>query len=94
LAVAAVCSVTFHLKSEQVEGVGTTLDVETHVPINALTPVALGLVVVLVCSKPAQPMAATARVRADARMYFFIPGVLIFWRETRVAGEGNYTTRI
>jgi hypothetical protein len=68
LAEVAVCSVAFHLKSEQVDGDGITLDAETQLPINAVTPPALGLVVVLECSKPAQPTAATAAASADAKM--------------------------
>jgi hypothetical protein len=68
LALVAVCSVAFHLKSEQLATEGITLDAEAQVPIKALTPVALGLVVVLVCSKPAQPAAATAHASADTKM--------------------------
>jgi len=68
LAEVAVCSVAFHLKSEQVDGDGIALDAETQFPIKAATPPALGLVVVLECSKLAQPAAATATASADARM--------------------------
>ena len=68
LALVAVCSVGFHLKSEQLETAGITLDADAQVPINALTPAEVGLVVVLVCSKPAQPAAATATASADTRM--------------------------
>ena len=69
LAVVAVCSVGFHLKSAQLEGDGITLDeAEAQVPISAATPVALGLVVVLVCSKLVQPAEATASARTEARM--------------------------
>ena len=68
LALVAVSSVGFHLKSEQVEAEGITLDADAQVPINALTPAALGPVVVLVCSKPAQPAAATATANTDTNM--------------------------
>jgi hypothetical protein len=68
LALVAVCSVAFHLKSEHVDAEGITLDAETQLPISALTPAALGLVVVVECSKPAQPAAATARATTDANM--------------------------
>jgi hypothetical protein len=68
LAAVAVCSVAFHLKSEQVDADGITVDADAHVPINPATPVALGLVVVLVCSKPAQPATAAESASADAKM--------------------------
>jgi hypothetical protein len=71
LADVAVCSVGFHLKSEQVDGDGIALDdVDAQVPINALTlgALGLGLVVVLVCSKLVQPAAAAARASTDAKM--------------------------
>jgi len=68
LADVAVCSVAFHLKSEQVDGDGITLEAETQLPIKAATPAALGLVVVPECWKPAQPAAATATASADAKM--------------------------
>ncbi|HEX9367060.1 MAG TPA: hypothetical protein VF921_10540 [Vicinamibacterales bacterium] len=68
LAEVAVCSVAFHLKSEQVDADGIALDAETQFPIKAATPPALGLVLVLECSKPAQPVAATATASADANM--------------------------
>jgi hypothetical protein len=67
-AVVAVCSVGLHWKPEQLDTEGITLDADAHVPISALTPAAVGLVVVLVCSKPAQPAAATANANADTNM--------------------------
>jgi hypothetical protein len=66
-ALVAVCSVAFHLKSEQVDGEGITLDADAQLPINALTA-AVGLVVVLTCSKLVQPEAATARANTDTNM--------------------------
>ena len=67
-ALVAVCSVGDHLKSEQLATGGIALDADAHVPINALTPAAVGLVVVLVCSKPAQPAAPIQRANADTNM--------------------------
>ena len=69
LALVDVCSLAFHLKSVHDEGEGTLL-ADAHVPISALTPPADGLVVVLVCSKPMQPAAATAAASASARIVF------------------------
>jgi hypothetical protein len=58
-AVDAVCSVTFHLKSVQVLGVGMSVD-DVQLPSSALLPAALGDVEELRCSKPAHPIAALA----------------------------------
>ena len=71
LAEDAVCSVTFHLKSVHVDGDGMTLDAvdaEAQLPISAATPAVVGPVVVLECSKPAQPAAAAAAATARAQM--------------------------
>src|SRR5687767_2126897 len=72
----AVCSVGVHLKSEQLETEGITLEADAHVPINALTPAAVGLVVVLTRSKLVQPAAATASANTDTNMQFFMVEVL------------------
>ena len=55
----AVCSVTFHWKSEQDEGDGMT-DADVQLPISAFTPDVDGPVSVLVCSNPKQPASDTA----------------------------------
>ena len=67
-ALVAVNSVAFHLKSEQLEAEGIALDADAQVPINALTPAALGPVVVLERSKAAQPAAATATANTGTNM--------------------------
>jgi hypothetical protein len=69
-AVVAVCSVAFHLKSVQVEAAGIALDAVAEVqdPISAVTPVEVGLVVVLVCSKLVQPATAAQAAMAQARI--------------------------
>src|SRR6266542_2643162 len=55
----AVCSVTVHLKSVQVLGVGISCD-EVQLPRSELLPATLGSLRELLCSKPAQPDAAAA----------------------------------
>jgi hypothetical protein len=95
-AVVAVCSVAFHLKSTHVDMVGIPLaaaEADAHVPIRAATPVPLGLVVVLVCSKLVQPATATETATAQARMYFFMAVFLQFQERPGVAGELDHTTR-
>src|SRR5258708_8402182 len=87
LTVVAVCSVAFHLKSEHVDAEGLTLAAETQLPINALTPVALGPVVVLVCSKAAQPAAAAPRASAEPIMYFFMNEVSRLERDLVAGAE-------
>jgi hypothetical protein len=60
-AVVPVCSVTFHLKSVHVLGVGMSVD-EVQLPSSELLPVAVGSVEELRCSKPAHPIAALAAI--------------------------------
>src|SRR4029450_6622004 len=57
----AVCSLTVHLKSVQVLGVGISCD-DVQLPRSALLPAAVGAVSGLLCSKPvhAEPAAATS----------------------------------
>ena len=57
----AVCSLTFHLKSVQVLGVGMSVD-EVQLPSNELLPAIDGSVNELLCSRPVQPapMVATS----------------------------------
>jgi hypothetical protein len=88
-AVVAVCSVTFHLKSVQDEGDGTT-DADVQLPIKALTPEAEGPVSVLVCSNPKQPASETAASAAkkQANRCLFIEVIYRLEDRTWVVGEG------
>ena len=61
-AVVAVCSVTFHLKSVQVLGVGINVD-DVQLPSSELLPDALGSVDELRCSNPAHPVATLAAMQ-------------------------------
>ena len=71
-AAVAVCSVTFHLKSVQVLGVGMSVD-DVQFPISELLPAAVGSVEELRCSKPAHPIAALAATEMIAiRIRFFM----------------------
>jgi hypothetical protein len=71
-AAVAVCSVTFHLKSVQVLGVGMSV-VDVEFPIYELLPAAVGSVEELRCSKPAHPVAAlAARETMAIRIRFFM----------------------
>jgi len=74
-ALVAVCSVTFHLKSVQVLGVGMSVD-DVQFPSSELLPAALGSVEELRCSKPAHPIAALAATEMMAiRIRFFMGGI-------------------
>jgi hypothetical protein len=64
-AVDAVCSVTFHLKSVQVLGVGINVD-DVQFPSSELLPDALGSVDELRCSNPAHPAARLAAIQMTA----------------------------
>ncbi len=67
-----VCSVTFHLKSVQVLGVGTIVD-DVQLPTSELLPATDGSVNELWWSKPAHPAAAEATtVNTNRRIRFFI----------------------
>src|SRR6185436_8098207 len=70
LALVAVCSVGFHLKSTHVEGEGITpLDAEAHVPMRALMVAVplVGPVTVDLCSNPTHPAAASATATTIAK---------------------------
>ena len=72
LAATDVCSVTVHLKSEQVLGVGTIVD-DVQLPTSELLPAIEGSVVELLRSKPVHPAAATpATAHITRRIRFFI----------------------
>ena len=67
-----VCSVTSHLKSVQVLGVGTRVD-DVQLPISELLPAAVGSVIELLRSKAAHPTAADAAIDTMiSRIRFFI----------------------
>lgn len=67
-----VCSVTSHLKSVQVLGVGTRVD-DVQLPSSELLPAAVGSVRELLRSKPAHPTAADAAIDTTiSRIRFFI----------------------
>jgi len=71
-AAVAVCSVTSHLKSVQVLGVGTRVD-DVQLPISELLPAAVGSVRELLRSKAAHPTAADAAIDTTiSRIRFFI----------------------
>ena len=75
-AVVAVFSDTFHLKSVHVLGVGIRLE-EVQFPNSALVPATVGLVGVLLWSKPVQPTADAAAIdNTRNRIRFFISGSL------------------
>ena len=68
----AVCSVTFHLKSVQVLGVGISVD-DVQLPSSELLPAAVGSVIELWCSKPAHPAAALAAIdKTTIKIRFFM----------------------
>src|SRR6185436_1342949 len=70
VALVAVCSVGFHLKSTHVEGEGITpLDAEAHVPMRALMVAVplVGAVTVDLCSNPTHPAAASATATTIAK---------------------------
>src|SRR6185436_15046162 len=62
----AVCSVTFHLKSVHVLGVGISVD-DVQLPSSELLPAADGSVSELLCSKLVQPAAAVAAASTIVR---------------------------
>src|SRR5262245_18993796 len=66
-----VCSVTFHLKSVQVLGVGISVD-EVQLPSSELLPEADGSVSELLCSRLVQPAAAVPAMSNMARKVLFI----------------------
>ena len=71
LAVVAVCSVAVHLKSVHVDAAGIApadAVAEVHLPIKEVTPVPVGPVVVVLCSKLVQPTTPTQAARAQARI--------------------------
>jgi hypothetical protein len=72
LAATGVCSVTVHLKSVQVLGVGTIVD-DVQLPTSELLPAIEGSVTELLRSKPVHPAAATpATAHITRRIRFFI----------------------
>ena len=73
-AVVAVCSVTVHLKSVQLLGVGMMVD-DVQTPIRAPVPIGDGLVAELLCSKLVQPAAIVSRQMPE-RSRVFIRGSL------------------
>lgn len=90
-----VCSVTFHLKSVQVPGVGTSED-EVQLPMRALFPPADGEVSELPRSTLVQAAAATAVAeKTISRSRFFIlciqDGYRAHGRPGIVAGSEKYT---
>ena len=67
----AVCSVTFHLKSVQVLGVGIRLD-EVQLPSRLPEPAAVGAVAVLPRSKPKQAEVEAATASTDNQLCKFL----------------------
>jgi hypothetical protein len=68
----AVCSVTFHLKSVQVLGVGIRVD-DVQLPTSELLPAAVGSVTELWWSNPAHPTTAVAAIdKTTIKIRFFI----------------------
>src|SRR5215510_537312 len=67
----AVCSLTFHLKSVQVLGVGMSVD-EVQLPSSELLLLADGSVSELLCSRLVQPATAVPAASNMARKGFFI----------------------
>lgn len=67
----AVCSLTFHLKSVQVLGVGMSVD-ELQLPSSELLLLADGSVSELLCSKLVQPATAVPAASNMVRKAFFI----------------------
>ena len=73
LAATEVCSVTVHLKSVQVLGVGTIVD-DVQLPTSELLPATDGSVTELLWSKPVHPaaaIAATANIPRRIRFFMF-----------------------
>ena len=66
----AVCSLTFHLKSVQVLGVGINVD-EVQLPTSELPPAIEGSVSELLCSRPVHPDATAANVNR-MRVFFMV----------------------
>src|SRR5436190_12435011 len=66
-----VCSVTFHLKSVHVLGVGMSVD-DVQVPRRELLPAAEGSVSELLCSKLVQPAVSATANDSTTRNLFFI----------------------
>ena len=77
LAVVAVCSVTFHLKSVHAFGDGMRFE-DDQLPSSALIPVADGPVTLLLRSKPMQPAAAAATDKMSRKGTFFISHLTIY----------------
>lgn len=69
-----VCSVTFHLKSVHVLGVGMRVD-DVQLPSNELFPAIDGSVRELLCSRPVQPAATVATNDTMTRKVFFMFGI-------------------
>jgi hypothetical protein len=67
----AVCSVTFHLKSVQVLGVGMRVE-DVQLPSSELLPAAEGSVSELLCSRLVQPAVTTPAASSMTRKVFFI----------------------
>jgi hypothetical protein len=67
----AVCSVTFHLKSVQVLGVGIRVD-DVQLPSSELLPAADGSVIELLCSRLVQLATTVLPARTMAKRDFFI----------------------
>ena len=67
----AVCSVTFHLKSEHVLGVGINVD-DVQLPNNELLPAIDGSVSELLCSTPVQPAATAVNDNRTNRVFFIV----------------------
>lgn len=70
-AATGVCSVTFHLKSVQVLGVGTIV-ADVQLPTSELFPAIDGSVIELFRSKPVHPAATAATAHITRRNRFFI----------------------
>ena|SRR6185503_2219649 len=67
----AVCSLTFHLKSVQVLGVGMSVD-DVQLPRNELFPAIDGSVSELLCSRPVHPAAIAANDNIRSRIFFIV----------------------
>jgi hypothetical protein len=97
LALVAVWSVTFHLKSVQLLAVGMMFD-EDQFPASALMPLAEGPVRVLFRSYPKQPAAAsaTAQQQTNSVSRFMIVALVCVSGtripESRVLGSEKYTS--
>src|SRR5688500_7633398 len=87
-AVVAVCSLTVHLKLLHALGDGMRLP-DVHVPMKALCPAVAGPVMLLLCSKPKQPDAASAEIAARAKRVGFLIILFIGQNPDRLWARGR-----